>query len=523
MKYSQINEAIIKVPQEILGKVNTYVSSVLYYKIKLFMDNYELVLRSAPEEVRDKFMNNANNTLAKLQSKYNAKNISKETANRLMSSTIDIPFDSDKFLDELNYKSITPEKKEELRGKLKLKLRISTETGSMAVGGQAKLTDGVSFVEINISKLNHRSDFLSVVNDIMSTVYHELQHTVQTMVISNINQNSKQLQRKAGYEFGDANYYTSGVEFTPQLGNLIDLISAELESSTLKDELIPEKNKAINKALVDAVQKNVESRRFLTYIYQQDKDKYKKVMSAIYKYISQVYDEYKEKGIDYTFTEAEPEDIELNIDVMLSIRNTLKGLKEYTVTPYGKSLDSIKRIEIEALFYHMKIIKIGNAYYTVTVSSDDGDFEDKERLDSTQLLNLVGTIRDVKTSTASNIIDQIEYIKGERNEITEDNIQDMLASLEETAKQYKIDFSYNANDFSVLNHNFRIVPNGKKPTSVNIIVDGKNELNRWSLKQILIVFQMIIVLSTEEPEEVEKIITGNGVTYVDLVAKLRKL
>lgn len=536
MRYNQLQESIIKVPPEILNKVNMYVSSYLYFKIKQYLDRLDLFLppNMNPEE-KEKIIQDGKNTLAKLHSKYGAKNISAQTANNLLGKSIDIPFDVEKFFSELNYKGVNPGLVSLLKNRLKLSLLMVQSQQGIA-GSKEQSGDYSYLVTVVVGGIGPRPSFLETANDIMSTTYHELQHIVQAMAIKNISQNDKQLHRNAGYSDRDSgdleDYYTSGIEYTPQLGNVIDSVNLEIEKSVLKDELNPDKNKAISDAIHTVVQKSADSRMFLTHLYRKKPELYKKAMSAIYKYVSPMYDEFKENGIDYAFTELEPEELEANVDVMLSVYKMMYKKDGFKTEAFGRSMDNITQVNVEHLTWGEKVdwtIKLTknsiqkDGYY-VNIYSSEPEYQEMEKLNSKEVLNLFGIISTNTWYDASDIIDDIEFITGQRKEVTKESVRDIIQSLEKDANHTDVPFEITGdNTFNAMGHSFSVEKTEDSQDKVDINMDGdKKTFYVWTLKQFLIAFQMLIRFYSNYPDEVSQILDKDTL-YVEVMASLRRL
>lgn len=536
MKYEQLQEAIIKVPPEILDKVNIYVSSFLYFKIKQYLDRLDLFLppNMNPEE-KQKIIQDGKNTLAKLHSKYGAKNISAQTANNLLGKSIDIPFDVEKFFAELNYKGVNSGLISLLKDRLKLSLlMVQSQHG---IAGSKEQSGNYSYlVTVVVGGIGPRPSFLETANDIMSTVYHELQHIVQAMAIKNISHNDKQLQINTGYSARDTgdleDYYTSGIEYTPQLGNVIDSVNLELEKKVLKNELDSNKNQAISDAIHTVVQQSSDARLFLTHLYRKKPELYKKAMSAIYKYVSSMYDEYKEKGIDYAFTELEPEELEANVDIMLSVYKMMYKKDSFKVQAFGRSLDNIEKLSVDHISWgnttdwsiSLTPNRIQKDGYYVNIYSSDPEFEEMEKLNSKEVLNLFGIISENAWYDASDIIDDIEFITGQRKEVTKESVKDIIQSLEKDANHSNVPFEITGNDtFNTMGHSFSIERASDSHEKVDINMDGEEKtFYVWTLKQFLIAFQMLIRFYSNYPDEVSQILDKDTM-YVEVMASLRRL
>ena len=309
MKYNQLKESVIKVPPELMNKVNMYVSSYLYFKIKQYTDRLNIMLSSnTSDEQKQKIKQDGERTMQMLHQKYGAKNISSSTAQRLVDNAIELPIDFNKFFDELNFKGITPEMKQDLSQRLKAELSIkSRDTNNYA--GHASRDFDILKIAVNAGRLNPE-DFYNSANDIMNTAYHESQHAVQNAAIREIDDAqtkkkndykevvNKQRELDPDYFNSSEKYYSSGVEYTPQLGDVCNLIANELEKDALNNKLNPNQNKAINNALVDVYMNDSGTKNFLGAIRKNKPDEYKRALKTIFSKSAEVYQNLKQNGIE---------------------------------------------------------------------------------------------------------------------------------------------------------------------------------------------------------------------------------
>jgi ribosomal protein S20 len=528
VRYNQLNEAIIKVPQEILQKVNTYVASYLCFKINQFISKIDFFMPSttSPEE-KQRVINDAKQAVGKLQKQYGAKNISALTANNILNKSIAIPFDVESFFQQLNFKGANPGMIALLKNRLKLSLMIKSDANG--IGGSLENTSNYSVLVTIVTKsLGPKPSFLDTASQIMSNTYHEMQHAVQSMALSFINKNDKQLKMNDdyGHEWDKTDYYSSGIEYTPQLGNVIDLVQLELEKSALKDALNPEKNKAINSAINKAIQDSNTSRKFLTVLYQKDHEQYKKALSAVYKYVSPFYDNLKQNGIDFSTTDLPEEELEASVDVMLSVYKMMYKVEAYDTTALGSSKDDIQQLTIRSDKNKWIIDLIKNNFsknmYQFKIRSADPEFEDSESLSSKQVLNLFGILSDITFKDAADIIDELEFITDSRKEVNDENINDVIHSLHDDAQHLEVPFKISDNlTFSTMGKTFRIEKIEDTQFKVDIHFDNKT-LYSWTLKQILVAFQMMIRFYISYPDEVTQILDNDNM-YVEFMTDLRNI
>lgn len=527
VRYNQLNEAIIKVPQEILQKVNTYVASYLCFKMNQYINRIDFFMPSTttPEE-KQRVIADAKQAIGKLQRQYGAKNISAETAQNIVNKSINIPFDVETFFQQLNFKGANPGLIALLKDRLKLNLMILSD--AQGIGGSQENTSTYSVLVTVVTKqLGPKPSFLDNASKIMSNTYHEMQHAVQSMALSFINKNDEQLKMNDDYshEWDKTDYYSSGIEYTPQLGNVIDLVQLELEKSSLKNELNPDKNKAINAAISKAMQESGTSRQFLTVLYKKHHDKYKKALSAVYKYVSPFYDNLKENGVDFSTTDLPEEVLEANVDVMLSIYKMMYKVDKYETTARGSSKSDIQQLTIrKGREWIIDLIKnnFSKDSYKFKIRSGDPEFEDIENLNAKQALNLFGILSEITWYEADDIIDDLEYITGSRKEVNDASINDLILSLQEDAKHLEVPFEISENfTFSTMGKTFRIEKIEDTSVKVDVHFDDKT-LYVWTLKQILVAFQMMIRFYISYPEEVEQIL-NKDVTYIEFITDLRNI
>lgn len=527
MRYNQINESIIKVPQEILQKVNTYVASYLCFKLNQYINKIDFFMLSTttPEE-KQRVISNAKQAIGKLQRQYGAKNISADTANNIINKSINIPFDVEIFFNQLNFKGANPELIALLKNRLKLNLMILTD--AQGIGGSQENTSPYSVLVTIVTKgLDYNHSFLDNASKIMSNTYHEMQHAVQSLALSFINKNDKQLKMNDDYssEWDKTNYYSSGIEYTPQLGNVIDLVQLELEKTSIKNELNPDKNKAINAAINKAMQESGTSRRFLIVLYQKHHDKYKKALSAVYKYVSPFYDNLKENGVDFSTTDLPEEILETNVDVMLTVYKMMYKVDKYETSARGSSKSDIQQLTIRKRSeWLIDLIKdnFTKDNYKFKIRSGSPEFEEIENLNSKQVLNLFGIISDITWYEAADIIDDLEFITESRKDVNDESINDLILSLKEDAQHLEVPFEISENfTFSTMGKTFRIEKIEDTKVKVDVHFDDKT-LYVWTLKQILVAFQMMIRFYISYPEEVGQIL-NKDVTYIEFITDLRNI
>lgn len=526
MKYNQLSEAIIKVPQILSSTVNKYVSSYLYFKLKQYLERLNIMgARNSTEEEHAQLIKNITQTMGKLQSKYNAQNISPESAKNIVNSSVTLPIDSDKFFDELNFKGVDENLRNMMRGQLKVELLITNESASSTRGSMETNSDFNFRIVVNAGSLEPRNALQSV-NAIMSTAYHEMQHTVQMIAIKKISPRDEQLKLNPGYSDPDnaLEYYSSGVEFTPQLGNVVDRVIAELEKQTLNSELPDDKNSAIKNAISTVMQDSKDARLFLISLYKSDKSKYSKVLKELYTKTSTVYDDFKQNGIDYAHTEMPSAELEANIEVLPSIYKLFNRKGDiFTVNQFGTDKNNLTKVQVFARKYRWKldIAKNKNKRDSYTLALHFGDAEEQIQANALQTMNIAGKIIEQPWSEADDVLDAMELADLNLQEPTEENIKTAIEFVHQSAEYMGVDMKMtSSNSFTFLGLPFEIKQTPSK-TKVEVI-SGDNIYLYLSLTQFSNLFMLFIRYADENPEEIKDIMINDGV-YMSMINKLRNL
>lgn len=523
MNYNQINEAIIRVPQELTKEVNKYISSFLYFKIKQYLERMEMFKTdNTSTEEFEKIKKTGLETMGKLQQKYGARNISPQTAMQISNKSIKLNLDSDKFFKELNFKGITPKLIELLKDQYDLELYIDTNSSSSSHGKQETEGRFNLRITVNTSRLNPR-DWLTSANNIMSTAYHEMQHTVQSMALKNINSNDKQVEMKPNYDTDEADYYTSGIEYTPQLGNLVDSVIGILEKDTLNNSLESNKSTAIKNAINDVVENNESQRRFLIYLYTHDKAAYKKAMKEIYSKASPIYDDFKQNGIDYAHTDLPSEELEANINIPVSIYKMFQTKEDKFYTQvFGHNMANIQSVLVSSNSEHWQIVfaKTKNDYM-ITLSF--GNAEEEVHLDAQKTLNLAGIISESPWFEADDVIDEMEILKADLKEASDKNIKEAIDLITDDASYYELDFKRIApNKFMLFGKEFALEKSND--TKVDVSTSDDSIYYHVSLKQFVNLFQLFIRYYSNDEFRDEVIdIMHNSRAYMEVINNLRNL
>lgn len=352
MKFTQINEGIIKLPEGLYSGIRSYVSSMvctaMNHKIRSIEFEDQRQSRFGLERDEEKDSNTQadikalRETINSIQSKYSAKILSNQSYNNIFDHIINIPFDAQKAFDELP-KNLQQENVLEHLKAVKLQLLMTDKPrGNGYAGLSDKTTDyNVHLIEIAFyTDRKSAQDWVRYAEDVMVTLYHEMQHFYQYEVIDLVDKSKKQLQRKDGYNNHDDDYYASAVEFTTQVGDIGHLVVNNLIAMKKKDTLSGNRNQDI-KAAIETVMKDTHAyKKTVSALrnYKED-DKANKAMKIIYSMAASAYndlDKVPPASIEFDDTEHDFESESSALKVWEKKINT-KGFKAEV---YGSGYDT---------------------------------------------------------------------------------------------------------------------------------------------------------------------------------------
>lgn len=527
MKFDQINEAIINVPQELLSKVNVYVSSVISFKLRQYSQRLDIIAGSntSPEE-KQKIQANIQQTVAKLQQKYGAKNISTDTYSNIDGKNVRLELDFDKFFKELNFKGITPEMVEYVKNNVRFELHI---TGGSSNAAGSVVNDGkIVRLMVHTGRLNGR-DSLNTANAIMRTVYHECQHVVQEFAIKTI-QNSKhitkinkQLERGDNYDDAAQGYYTSGVEYTPQLGDVINTVSDILERDTMSGKLDSKMNRAINNALVDAFTEDKTIRDFMGYQRKHNPEGYKKALKAIYSKIAPIYHNLQQNGVDYRYSDLEPEVLEANINVLATVLQMARKKSDNFQIDGRQRGDDIQWLTIASKKEGWKVTIAPKNSGEYQVSFDYKNYSERQVLDSQSLLNFIGLITENTYYEADDVLSTLDSYVGAGDEVTDHVLEAMKDRIKADAEYMKVPFEDEEGyEFNLAGLALGFQKDEDRPSDV-IIKDPSEELY-FVLPPIKVInlLQAFIRASVNNADEARKVLLDFD-SYISKMNKLRNM
>lgn len=527
MNYNQINEAIIKVPEELLSKVNVYVSSVIAHKLQKYSERFEMLnSQNTDDQEKQKIQNDIKQTIGKLQQKYGAKNISTDTFSKLDGKNIRLDLDFDRFFKELNYKGITPEMVEQVKNGTKFELYITG--GSSDAAGSVTNDGKIVRLMIHTGRLNGR-DSLNTANAIMRTVYHECQHVVQDFAIKTIQNNknslktNKQLERGENYDDGAQGYYTSGVEFTPQLGDVINTINDILERDAIGGKLDSKMNRAINNALVDAFQEDKTIRDFLGYQRKHNPEGYQKALKAIYSKVAPVYKQLQQNGVDYRYSDLEPEVLETNINVLATALQMMRKRSDKFIINGRQRGDDIQWLSIEPKDSSWEVIIAPKRDGEYQVTFKHGNYDEMESLDSQALLNFIGMITENTYFDADDVLSTLDSYVDKGETVTEQNLINIKDRILNYAEFMKVPFENDADtEFSIAGLPLGLYLDEDSPERL-IVKDPSEELYFVlpPMKAINLL-QSFVQGSVNNPNEAREVLLDFS-SYIEKINKLRNI
>lgn len=315
MKYVQLKltEGLIKVPQSLYNACAEYVASVCCTHLS------EMLRNSTESSEQD----NIKSAISFFQKKYNAKVLSTGSMNAILDKYLKININKDQVFSELPKNLQTDAVKRNL-DELNLTMRITQYTGSLYSGSYTEKSNSIDVMD------KYREDNSTTVNiqnmqKMMNTLFHELQHFVQFQVIQHVEKSGAQTKSSGKTAFADAEgYFTSGTEYSPHIGNMVNAGLDKLRDMSAKGEL---KNKTQDvRALSTDLIKDSEMMNALKSKGMQKE--YNQAAKTVYSKLLQGYDEAAEStaSTDYDATE---QDMEAEQNELLKAKSEfdMKGIK----------------------------------------------------------------------------------------------------------------------------------------------------------------------------------------------------
>lgn len=287
-----INEAsgvgVLKVPPTLLKQVQRLVGSVVF--TMALMRQNELAKEGETEEAQA-----LNTFLKRYQNRYNVSKLSAADLKKYVNSITTVPIDKNAIFNELPDSLKKKPGVKEAIDKMVIRLLLSNQVQGINGSSDAPKGRAMNIQTLKIPRyqeMRYASNIVDILNQVVGTVEHELQHAIQQSVIYSINHNNSQLEVKPDYAgadgktYGDA-YYASGIEFGTQTKDLINYAKKWLDENP--DEITGNKNHDISNAVKFALNsyKGVIVQALRNFKHN---DRANKVMKLIYKAVSEYYE-----------------------------------------------------------------------------------------------------------------------------------------------------------------------------------------------------------------------------------------
>ena len=523
MKYNQLQESIIKVPQSTMTQINKYVSSALYFKIKQFMKQYDLQMDAetrnhpAADKIKANVMAECNKTLSVLSSKYGAKNISSQSYNTIVNQSIKIPFDAEQFINELNFKKLAPEVIDDIKN-TKLSLAITNDSNTRERGSMSTLAQNAFVIKVNI-KLNPKEMYTSALQ-LMSTAYHEAQHFVQSSVIKKINDKSNQLQVKKDYDKHDAGYFGSGIEYTPQIGNIIDAMETEAQMLIDDGKLPEDSKKAFDQVLQQVLSRDdkYNARTFIINIYKTSQKKYRTVMSTLYKHFMKAFENMQVSSNDHE--ESPEEDLEVSVNQMKSLSDVAEKSRYLETKLYGHSRDEITKIDMTSRENGWNIIltqpSTERDSFIMQLRSDTEN--ERQIINFKQAKNIIGSISsmDFSTDEVVEFVDEVMHMDGDADKAA----NGIMRKVEQWSGMIGLNFEKTDDGFKLNDTEFTV-----EPYSGRLVISSPQYPNMYlvgSEKMITDIMKYILRFMKENPEALSKVL-NKDISIVQMRRELGSL
>lgn len=497
MRYKeiQLNEAIIKVPSELINKANMYTGSCLYF-----------IYNKRMNEDQSGDISQYQKALKFLQSK-GAKNINETTFNNIVNNSIDLNLDLKQFFKELNYKGTTPEL---IRSVSSYEVSILINDKNTKYNGAVnKVGDGL-VLNISIARaMVPNSDPVQTSKLIMETVYHESQHIVQYLAIEPINKNAKQLQYAKSDDEGSIEYYQSGVEFGPQLGNLVGAINSTLELMSDEGRLTGKMQTDITSAMQEAMS-NPEyggSRSFMVAVYNKDKETYRKVMKEIFKKSSEFYNELQNKE-ETDFENSQEEDIETKINIPETVVGNISNNSGYKLKRFGRSGNNIVEVSYDGENW-VCIIDFTQLHKDIIpVKLKVGNSSESTNLSSSEIISFSKYLEKINSPSEDDIYSALD-VYSRSGSIDSSAIHSMITVAKNMADGYNVPFEIlSENSFSLNGHEYEIAPG----TGENIFITNDDmaiDLKIKSSSFSMFMFMLIALTKAGKEDEALWAIASN--------------
>lgn len=279
---------ILQVPPSLLKQVQRLVGSVVF--TMALMRQHEMMQDGDTDEAQA-----LNTFLKRYQNRYNVSKLSSVDLKKYVNSITDIPIDNNEIFNELPDSLKNKPGVKEAISKMKIRLLLSNQVKGINGSSDAPHGRAMNIQTLKIPRyqeFRYASNVVDLLNQVVGTVEHELQHAIQQSALYAINKNVSQLELKPNYSgadgktYGDA-YYASGIEFGTQTKDIINYSIEWLNNNP--DEITGNKNHDISNAIKYALSTYKGLLIDALKNYKHD-DRAKKVMKLLYREVSKFYE-----------------------------------------------------------------------------------------------------------------------------------------------------------------------------------------------------------------------------------------
>lgn len=500
-----LEEGIIDVPESFLLKVKEYVCSAMLYHIKI---------KEASVVNEDVELLNQFKQAKSLLQRHNAKNISESTFSSLLNKKIKFNYDIDKFFEELKFSNITPELIEKVRN-TNVFLGIVNNIPS---NGQVSRTGDTLTIDINLRRLDS-SDVLKSVQKVLSTIYHECQHVVQSLILENNNKHDKQLSRHNPKD-GRTAYLQSGIEYTPQLGSLIDAITDTAQK--IKSSDVDIEPKELIKTSLQNVMNDVDYKQqsdFLKAIFQKDKKLYQKTLKDVYKY---VYDNIKKFKDLNDYNDTPEEELQADVDVIKTIYQPLSSNRKLNSKLIG-SKEKISEIQItnkKSKDWMISIIPPKESTGDIKLHFRIGDHTETATLSPQEAMDFSEFLNNRPDISAEDLYSSIE-LYDRSSDVDESVIASMIEQTKKIGDLNSDPVQIKSNtSFDIDGEEFELLPEGNKVQIINPSHKIKFSIRSSAYQSFIIVLLSIVRIA--DIQDVLSIMSNNNGDSLTILKNMKE-
>lgn len=460
MRFKQLDEAIVKVPPELMNKVNLYTSSALASLYNIALENSAKYMK---EEQFNELKLKIERVIGKLQSQYGAKVLSRESLDSILNKVIELPFDAQKMLAQTNI-NVNSDSAHNVNNS-KIYLELTTSGGREYQGQMSSMHTGDKIISIVLNA--NLTQPLKTVNSVMSTANHEAQHVIQELMIRDVEKSGKTVQSGDNTPEG---YYSSYIEFGPHLASIAGAIENVLELMKLNDSYPANAQEGFKLVFETAVKREPSFMRFIKEVKEKDEARYKKAIKQINKSYYELYDKIKNTDVNYAYSSLKNEELNARVDTMLSIYYVIRNHKNFRLLT--AKVNSENKSELTVLkctlfdvilltFYKAKDNKI-NFHFKY------GHFEESASLDTKDMLGFMNSCQYVPEGDIDHVLSILRTaITSAGSSISTEDVTKMIDSVSNIINFYEtVNVSKENDNITISGINFKINPTEEQKTVI---------------------------------------------------------